>query len=113
MVKSINTKQEFCFITIDAKFRESTTIWFVDDLFDIRKRLATYQNGKWEFSSPNRMNDLIQLMKHNPYLKRELKSCLDYMGGYEPSNFIISWNCLKRRLKLKSKRLVRKIKNNI
>jgi hypothetical protein len=113
MIKSINTKEEFCYITIDSKFRESTTVWFVDDLFDIRKRLATYKDGKWEFSSPGKMDDLIQLTKHNPHLKRELKSCLDYMGGYEPLNIVISWNCFKRRLKLKSKRLVRKIKNNI
>ena len=114
MIKSVNTKQEFCYITIDAKFGESTTVWFVDDLFDVRKRLATYyQGGKWEFSSPTKMNDLIQLMKHNPHLKRELKSCLDYMGGHEPSNITISWNCFKRKLKIKLKKLVRKIKNNI
>jgi hypothetical protein len=113
MIKSINTKEERCFINIESQYRGSTTIWFVDDLFDIKKKLATYQDGKWGFSSPNRMNDLIQLMKHNPHLKRELKSCLDYMGGYEPSNITISWNCFKRKLKIKLKKLVRKIKNNI
>jgi hypothetical protein len=118
MIKSINTKQEFCYITIDAKFRESTTVWFVDDLFDVRKRLATYyQGGKWEFSSPTKMNDLIQLMKHTTVLKKALKACLDHVVNEEELPAVISWRCFKRRTRLKAIRITRKlkkfIKNNI
>lgn len=113
MIKSINTKEEKCFINIESKYRESTTIWFVDELFDIKKRLATYQGGKWTYSSTNRMNELIQLMKHNPQLKRTLQSCLNHMVNEEELPGVINWNCFKRRVKLKTTRITRKIKKFI
>jgi len=117
MVKSINTKEEKCFINIESHYRGSTTVWFVDELFDVRKRLATYKDGKWSYSSPNRMNDLIQLMKHNTKLKKALQACLDHMANEEELPGIVSWRCFKRRTKLKAIRITRKlrkfIKNNI
>ena len=117
MIKSINTKEEKCFITIESHYRESITVWFVDELFDVRKRLATYKDGKWIYSSPSRMNDLIILMRHNTQLKKALKTCLDYMVNEEELPAVISWRCFKRRAKLKLIRVTRKvrrfIKNNI
>jgi hypothetical protein len=117
MIKSINIKEEKCFITIESQYRGSVTIWFVDELFDIRKRLATYKEGKWVYSSPSRMNDLIQLMKHNTVLKKALKACLDHVVNEEELSAVISWRCFKRRTRLKAIRITRKlkkfIKNNI
>lgn len=117
MIKSINTKEEKCFITIESQYRGSTTIWFVDELFDVRKRLATYKDGKWSYSSPSRMNDLIILLRHNTKLKKALQVCLDHMANEEELPGTIGWRCLKRRLKLKAIRSTRKlkkfIKNNI
>ena len=117
MIKSISAKEEKCFITIESQYRGSTTVWFVDELFDVRKRLATYKDGKWNYSSPSRMNDLIQLMKHNTVLKKALKACLDHTANEEELPAMISWRCFKRRTKLKAIRLARNIrrfiKNNI
>lgn len=117
MIKSINTKEEKCFINIESHYKGSTTIWFVDELFDIRKRLATYKDGKWNYSSPNRMNELIQLMKHNTQLKRALQASLNYMANDEELSGVVNWRCFKRRTKLKMIRITRKfkkfIKNNI
>jgi hypothetical protein len=117
MIKSINTKEEKCFINIESQYRGSTTIWFVDELFDVRKRLATYKDGKWIYSSPNRMNDLIQLMKHNTKLKKALQECLIHMVNEEELPGAVNWRCFKRRVKLKAIRITRKlqkfIKNNI
>jgi len=117
MIKSINTKEEKCFINIESQYRGSTTIWFVDELFDIRKRLATYKDGKWIYSSPNRMNDLIQLIKHNTQLKRVLQECLNHMVNEEELSGLVNWRCFKRRIRLKTIRITRKlkkfIKNNI
>jgi hypothetical protein len=117
MVISINTKEEKCFITIESQYRGSTTVWFVDDLFDVRKRLATYKEGKWNYSSPNRMNDLIQLMKHNTQLKKALQTCLNHTVNEEELPGVVNLRCFKRRLKLKTTRLTRRvkkfIKNNI
>ena len=117
MIKSINTKEEKCFITIESHYRESITVWFVDELFDVRKRLATYKDGKWIYSSPSRMNDLIILMRHNTQLKKALKTCLDYMVNEEELPGAVNWRCFKRRTRLKAIRITRKlkkfIKNNI
>ena len=117
MIKSINTKEERCFINIESQYRGSTTVWFVDDLFDVRKRLATYKDGKWTYSSPNRMNDLISLMKHNTQLKRALHESLNHMVNEEELPGVVDWRCFKRRAKLKAIRITRKlkkfIKNNI
>jgi hypothetical protein len=117
MIKSISAKEEKCFITIESQYRGSVTVWFVDELFDTRKRLATYKDGKWIYSSPSRMNDLIQLMKHNTVLKKALKACLDHTANEEELPAVISWRCFKRRAKLKLIRVTRKvrrfIKNNI
>ena len=117
MIKSVNTKEEKCFITIESQYRGSTTVWFVDELFDVRKRLATYKDGKWSYSSPNRMNDLIGLMKHNTVLKKALKACLDHVVNEEELPGAVSWRCFKRRTRLKAIKITRKlkkfIKNNI
>jgi len=117
MIKSINTKEEKCFITIESQYKGSTTVWFVDELFDVRKRLATYKDGKWSYSSPNRMNDLIQLMKHNTVLKKALQACLDHTVNEEELPGVVNWRCFKRRTKLKTTKITRKlnklIKNNI
>jgi hypothetical protein len=117
MIKSINTKEEKCFINIESQYKGTTTIWFVDELFDVRKKLATYKGGKWIYSSPNRMNDLIQLMKHNTKLKKALKECLDHMVNEEELPGAGRWKCFKRRTNLKAIRIARKfrkfIKNNI
>ena len=43
----INTKEEKCFINIESQYRGSTTVWFVDELFDVRKKLATYKQGSF------------------------------------------------------------------
>jgi len=117
MIKSINAKEEKCFINIESQYRGSTTIWFVDELFDIRKRLATYKDGKWIYSSPDRMNDLIGLMRHNTQLRKALKECLNHMVNEEELPGAIGWRCFKRRTRLKAIRITRKfrkfIKNNI
>lgn len=113
MVISINTKEEKCFITIESKYRGSTTVWFVDELFDIRKRLATYKDGKWNYSSPNRMNGLIQLMKHNTKLKKALHMCLNHTVEEDELPGVVNWRCFKRRTKLKTIRVTRKIKKFI
>jgi hypothetical protein len=117
MIKSINTKEEKCIITIESEFRGSTTVWFVDELFDVRKRLATYKEGKWSYSSPSRMNDLIILMKHNTQLRRALQACLNHMSSEEELPGMVNWKCFKRRTKLKAIRIARRfkrfIKNNI
>jgi hypothetical protein len=117
MIKSINIKEEKCFITIESQYKGSVTVWFVDELFDIKKRLAKYKDGKWVYSSPNRMNDLIQLMKHNTAFKKALKVCLDHTANDEELSVVISWRCFKRRIRLKAIRITRKlkkfIKNNI
>ena len=116
MVKLINTKEEKCFINIESQYRGTTTVWFVDKLFDIKKRLATYKDGKWSYSSPNRMNDLIQLMKHNTAFKKALKVCLDHTANEEELPVVINWRCFKRRTRLKMIRITRRInkfiKNN-
>ena len=117
MIKSINIKEEKCFITIESQYRGSVTIWFVDELFDIRKRLATYKEGKWIYSSPSRMNDLIQLMKHNTQLRRALQKCLNHTVNEEELPGAVNLRCFKRRLRLKTIRVTRRvkkfIKNNI
>jgi ubiquitin C-terminal hydrolase len=117
MIKSISTKEEKCFITIESQFRGSTTIWFVDELFDVRKRLATYKDGKWGYSSSSRMNDLVTLMKHNTKLRRALQECLNHVVNEEELPGMVNWRCFKRRTKLKVIRITRKInkfiKNNI
>jgi hypothetical protein len=113
MIKSINTKEEKCFITIESQYRGSATVWFVDELFDVRKRLATYKDGKWNYSSPNRMNDLIQLMRHNTKLKKALYACLDHTANEEDLPAMITWKCFKRRTKLKAIRITRNIKRFI
>ena len=111
-----NIKEEKCFITIESQYRGLVTVWFVDELFDARKRLATYKDGKWIYSSPNRMNDLIQLMKHNTAFKKTLKVCLDHTVNEEELPVVINWRCFKRRTRLKMIRITRKInkfiKNN-
>jgi hypothetical protein len=117
MVISINTKEEKCFITIESHYKGLTTVWFVDELFDIRKRLATYKDGVWNYSSPNRMNDLVILMRHNTKLKKALQKCLDYTVNEEELPGAVNWRCFKRRLRLKIIRVTRRvkkfIKNNI
>ena len=113
MVISIKTKEEKCFINIESQYKGSTTVWFVDELFDVRKRLATYKDGKWNYSSPSRMNDLIQLMKHNTKLKKALKECLYHMVNEEEIPGVMNWRCFKRRTRLKTIRVIRKIKKFI
>jgi len=117
MIISINIKEEKCFITIESQYRGSVTIWFVDELFDIRKRLATYKDGVWNYSSLNRMNDLFQLIKHNTAFRKALKKCLNHTINEEELPGVVNWRCFKRRLKLKIIRVTRRvkkfIKNNI
>jgi hypothetical protein len=110
MIKSINLKEDNCFITVESNRRDKTIVWFVDDLFDIRRKLATYKDGKWSFSSLDRMDELIKICKQTPKIKRAIiHSNLSVVNDEELPAYV-SWNCFKRRLRTKVQRMWVRIK---
>ena len=112
MVTLINTKEDNCFIKIESKYQENTTIWYADDVFDTRKRLATYKEGKWIFSLPNNFNDLIILVKQNGAVKRALTESLNHMANHQELTITTKGKCFQRKIKLKFKKQILRIKQS-
>jgi len=105
MVRFIDTKEEQYQVMIESHYHGDVKVWYTDNLYDTRIKLATYSEGKWNYKTLSHMNKFIALVKHDAKVKRELFKCFNHYSVQEELPVQVSWKCFKRRVKAKVQRL--------
>lgn len=93
---------------------DAITVWWSDKYTQTNSLLGTLYNNRWIHPSPQNANLFWHYAKVKKHI-RKMKTILDDLRQplKEISYFTVEWKCFKRRFKLESIKLSRKIKQVI